>query len=104
MATIDEVAQVPQENKLPDFGPGDKVRVEMKFKEGEQVRKQKFEGIVISRKGHGMQKTFTVRKVTGRLGVERIFPLYSPSIEKLEVLKQGKVRRAKLYYLRRNKK
>ena len=86
-----------------DFSPGDKVRVHTKFMEGKETRKQRFEGIVISRKGQGISKTFTVRKVTGGCGVERIFPLYSPTIEKIDILKQRKARRAKLYYLRKKK-
>ena len=91
------------EKKFPEFSSGDKVKVYTKFMEGKETRKQGFEGIVISRKGQGIQKTFTVRKVVGGCGVERIFPLYSPTIEKIDILKRGKVRRAKLYYLRKKK-
>jgi len=86
---------------LPEFKAGDTVRVYQKIKEGDKERTQVFEGIVICRKhGKGISATFTVRKVIDGIGVERIFPLHSPTIEKIEVVKRGKVRRAKLYYLR----
>ncbi len=85
---------------LPRFRPGDTVRVHVKIKEGDKYRIQVFEGVVIARKNNGISSTFTVRKVSFGYGIERIFPLYSPIIEKLEVVKGGKVRRAKLYYLR----
>ena len=87
--------------EIPEFRAGDTVRVNYKIKEGEKERIQPFEGIVIARKGAGASKTFTVRKIaSGGIGVERIFPLNSPWIEGLEVVKKGKPRRAKLYYLR----
>ncbi len=92
-----------EKKNFPDFSPGDKIRVHTKFAEGKEVRKQRFEGTVISRRGHGVRETFTVRKVAGGCGVERIFQLYSPTIEKLDVLRRTKVRRAKLYYLRKKK-
>jgi large subunit ribosomal protein L19 len=82
---------------LPVFKPGDKVKVRTVFKEGKEVRKQKFEEIVIKRKGQGIRETFTVRKVVGGCGVECIFPLYSPNIEKIEVMRRSKVRSSKLY-------
>lgn len=82
------------------FAPGDTLRVHVRIKEGEKERIQIFQGIVIGRRGSGVGATFTVRKVTGGVGVERIFPLHSPNISKIERLKQGDVRRAKLYYLR----
>lgn len=86
---------------IPDFGPGDTICVHYKIREGEKTRIQPYEGIVIARKGSGISKTFTVRKIgANNIGVERIFPLYSPNITKLIVVKHGKVRRAKLYYLR----
>ncbi|HUT85855.1 MAG TPA: 50S ribosomal protein L19 [Elusimicrobiales bacterium] len=85
---------------LPSFGPGDTVKVHMKVVEGDSERVQVFDGIVISRKGTAISETFTVRKISFGVGVERIFPLHSPRVEKIEVIKKGKVRRAKLYYLR----
>jgi large subunit ribosomal protein L19 len=85
---------------LPRFRPGDTVRVHVKIKEGEKYRIQVFEGVVIAQKNNGISSTFTVRKVSLGYGVERIFPVHSPNIDKLEVVKSGKVRRARLYYLR----
>lgn len=85
---------------LPRFRPGDTVRVHVKIKEGDKHRIQVFEGVVIARKNNGISSTFTVRKVSFGYGIERIFPTHSPIIEKLEVVKSGKVRRARLYYLR----
>jgi large subunit ribosomal protein L19 len=85
---------------LPSFRSGDTVRVHVKIKEGEKFRIQVFEGVVIARKNNGVSSTFTVRKVSSGYGIERIFPVNSPIIEKLEVVKSGKVRRARLYYLR----
>jgi large subunit ribosomal protein L19 len=85
---------------LPRFRPGDTVRVHVKIKEGDKYRIQVFEGVVIVQKNNGISSTFTVRKVSFGYGIERIFPLHSPIIEKLEVVKSGKVRRARLYYLR----
>jgi large subunit ribosomal protein L19 len=85
---------------LPPFRPGDTVRVHVKIKEGDKYRIQVFEGVIIARKQNGISSTFTVRKVSSGYGIERIFPLHSPIIEKLEVVKSGKVRRARLYYLR----
>jgi large subunit ribosomal protein L19 len=84
----------------PNFRSGDTVRVHVKIREGDKYRIQVFEGVVLARKRHGLSSTFTVRKVSSGYGVERIFPLHSPVIEKLEVVKRGKVRRARLYYLR----
>ena len=85
---------------LPSFRPGDTVRVHVKIKEGEKFRIQVFEGVVIAQKRNGVSSTFTVRKVSSGYGIERIFPVNSPIIEKLEIVKSGKVRRARLYYLR----
>jgi large subunit ribosomal protein L19 len=85
---------------LPRFRPGDTVRVHVKIKEGDKYRIQIFEGVIIARKRNGISSTFTVRKVSSGYGIERIFPTNSPIIEKLEVVKSGKVRRARLYYLR----
>ena len=85
---------------IPNFAPGDTVKVHVKVKEGDKERIQIFQGLVISRKGGGTRQMFTVRKVSGGVGVERMFPLYSPSIDRIEVERHGRVRRAKLYYLR----
>ena len=84
----------------PEFRPGDTVKVHVRVVEGDKERIQVFQGVVISRRGGGTRETFTVRKISGGIGVERIFPLHSPSVDKLEVVRHGKVRRAKLYYLR----
>ena len=85
---------------LPAFRPGDTLRVNVRVREGEKERIQAFEGVCIARKNGGVSETFTVRKISGGVGVERIFPLHSPSIESIVVVRQGRVRRAKLYYLR----
>ncbi len=87
-------------SELPAFGPGDTIKVHVKVKEGEKERIQIFQGLVISRKGGGSRQMFTVRKVSGGVGVERMFPLFSPTIDRIEVERHGRVRRAKLYYLR----
>lgn len=89
-----------QFREVPDFRPGDTVRVTVKIKEGDKERTQDFEGVVIGRKGEGLRETFTVRRVSFGVGMERIFPLHSPRLEKIAVVRRGKVRRAKLYYLR----
>ena len=86
---------------LPNFGPGDTVKVHVKIKEGEKERVQAFQGVVISKRKGSSNATFTVRKVSYGIGVERIFPMYSPVIEKIEVITRGRVRRAKIYYLRK---
>lgn len=85
---------------VPDFRPGDTVRVNVRVREGEKERLQAFEGVVIRRKGGGVNETFTVRKVSNGVGVERIFPLHSPVVADIDVVREGRVRRAKLYYLR----
>lgn len=85
---------------VPSFRPGDTLRVSVRIREGEKERLQAFEGVCIGRKHGGISETFTVRKVSGGVGVERIFPLHSPIIESIKVVRQGSVRRAKLYYLR----
>ena len=85
---------------LPPFRSGDTVRVHVKIKEGDKYRIQVFEGVVIAHKNNGISSTFTVRKVSVGYGIERIFPVHSPIVEKLEVVKSGKVRRSRLYYLR----
>ncbi len=86
---------------IPNFRPGDTVNVHVWVIEGDKERVQQFQGVVISRRGSGLGETFTVRKVSDGVGVERIFPLHSPRIKKIELVKEGRVRRAKLYYLRR---
>jgi large subunit ribosomal protein L19 len=86
---------------IPDFRPGDTVRVHVKVVEAERERIQIFEGVVIGRSGGGLRETFTVRKVTQGVGVERKFPVHSPRVDKIEVIRRGRVRRAKLYYLRK---
>ena len=101
--TKDTSSEKPKQ-ELPNFGVGDTVKVWYRIIEGEKTRIQPYEGIVISKKGSGVSKTFTVRRIgADNIGVERIFPLYSPNIDKLDILKHGKVRRAKLYYLRDKK-
>lgn len=86
---------------IPQFRAGDTVRVHVKVKEGQRERIQVFEGVVIQRRGGGVSETFTVRKISYGVGVERTFPLHSPRIDKIEVVRRGKVRRAKLFYLRK---
>jgi large subunit ribosomal protein L19 len=93
-----EASQMQKE--MPPFSPGDTIKVHVRVKEGEKERIQIFQGVVISRRGGGSRQSFTVRKISGGVGVERIFPLYSPTIDKIEVARHGRVRRAKLYYLR----
>ncbi len=85
---------------IPDFRAGDTVKISVKVKEGNKERIQIFEGVVIARKGGGIRETFTVRKISGGIGVERVFPLHSPVLDTIHVVRRGKVRRAKLYYLR----
>jgi large subunit ribosomal protein L19 len=85
---------------IPAFGPGDTVIVNVKVVEGERTRVQAYEGVCIGRSGHGLNENFTVRKISYGEGVERVFPLYSPMIDSVKVVRKGKVRRAKLYYLR----
>ena len=95
-----QVAKLTAANKIPDFRPGDTVKVNVKVVEGDRERVQAFEGVVIARKNAGLNSSFTVRKISYGEGVERIFPLYSPRLTGIEVLRHGDVRRAKLYYLR----
>ena len=103
MDVIDHVEKKHLEQEISEFKSGDTVRVKVKIKEGEKFRIQAFEGVVIGIRGKGLGASFTVRKVSFGYGVERIFPLYSPTIESIERLKRGRVRRAKLYYLRERK-
>jgi len=100
MNLIDEVGQQHMEKEIPQFKAGDTVRVNVKIREGDKFRIQAFEGAVIGLRKRGVGSSFTVRKVSFGYGVERIFPLYSPTIDSIEVVKRGRVRRAKLYYLR----
>jgi large subunit ribosomal protein L19 len=86
--------------QTPEFRPGDTVRVQVRVAEGDKERLQAFQGVVIARKGSGTREMFTVRKISGGVGVERIFPLHAPVVDSIEVLRRGRVRRAKLYYLR----
>jgi large subunit ribosomal protein L19 len=95
-----QVAKLAETSKLPDFRPGDTVKVNVKVVEGDRERVQAFEGVVIARKNAGLNSSFTVRKISYGEGVERIFPLYSPRLTSVEVVRSGDVRRAKLYYLR----
>ncbi|MEK4030216.1 50S ribosomal protein L19 [Pseudobacillus sp. FSL P4-0506] len=97
---IEELTKEQLRTDLPAFRPGDTVRVHVKVVEGTRERIQVFEGVVIKRRGGGVSETFTVRKISYGVGVERTFPLHTPKIEKIEVTRRGKVRRAKLYYLR----
>ncbi len=88
------------EKEIPDFAAGDTITVHYKIKEGNKERVQQYRGVVIQRKGSGIKETFTVRKMSGNIGVERIFPLASPFIDKIEVNKHGRVRRARIFYFR----
>jgi len=98
-----EVEKPALRGDLPDFSPGDSVRVHVKVREGEKERIQIFAGVVIARRGGGARETFAVRKISSGIGVERIFPLHSPVIDHIDVDRKGAVRRAKLYYLRERK-
>ncbi|GBF56978.1 50S ribosomal protein L19 [Candidatus Phycosocius bacilliformis] len=96
----EEVARVSDGKSIPEFSPGDTLRVNVKIKEGDRERVQAYEGVCIARSGGGINANFTVRKISFGEGVERVFPLYSPNVESIVVVRKGKVRRAKLYYLR----
>lgn len=96
----EQIADLTAEKKIPDFQPGDTLRVNVKVKEGTRERVQAFEAVCIGRSGGGLNSSFTMRKISYGEGVERVFPLYSPMIESINVLRRGDVRRAKLYYLR----
>ena len=97
---VNEITRDQLRKDIPDFRPGCTVRVDVKIKEGDKSRIQAFEGSVIAKKGSGMAETFTVRKISSGVGVERTFPLHSPIIDKITVVRRGKVRRSKLFYLR----
>ena len=96
----EQAAKIEQKRKLPEFQPGDTVRVNVKVIEGTRERVQAFEGVCIARRNRGLNSSFTVRKISYGEGVERVFPLYSPRIDGIDVVRRGRVRRAKLYYLR----
>ena len=100
MDLLKQVSDSSLKSELPEFSVGDTVKVDVQIKEGNRERIQVFEGTVIARKGSGIAETFTVRKVSDGCGVERIFPVHSPSVKGVKVVRRGKVRRAKLYYLR----
>jgi large subunit ribosomal protein L19 len=100
MDLIREATQQYLRDDIPDFRPGDTVKVHVRLKEGEKERIQIFEGLVIARKHGGISESFTVRKISGGIGVERTFPIHAPTIAKIEVGRRGRVRRAKLYYIR----
>ena len=95
-----EIEKLTAEKSIPDFRPGDTIKVMVKVIEGERERLQPFEGLCIARKGGGINASFTLRKISFGEGVERVFPLYSPNLASIEVVRRGRVRRAKLYYLR----
>jgi large subunit ribosomal protein L19 len=101
MEKIEQLEKEQMRLDHPDFGPGDNVKVHVKIKEGEKERIQVFQGVVISKRKGNSNATFTVRKVSYGVGVERIFPLHSPALDKIEVVTRGRVRRAKIYYLRK---
>ncbi|RDY21315.1 50S ribosomal protein L19 [Criibacterium bergeronii] len=100
MEKIREIEQKQLKAEIPNFGPGDTVKVHVKIKEGKRERIQIFEGVVLKRQGGSVRETFTVRKMSFGVGVEKIFPLHSPLVEKIEVVRKGRVRRAKIYYIR----
>ena len=96
----EQITKLTANKDIPDFGPGDTVIVNVKVVEGERSRVQAYEGVCIARSGGGINQSFTVRKISYGEGVERVFPLYSPMVDSIKVVRRGKVRRAKLYYLR----
>ncbi len=96
----EQAAKLSAGRKIPEFSPGDTIVVNVKVSEGERTRVQAYEGVCIARNGGGLQESFTVRKISYGEGVERVFPVYSPVIDSIKVVRRGKVRRAKLYYLR----
>ncbi|NJD11554.1 MAG: 50S ribosomal protein L19 [Gemmatimonadetes bacterium] len=100
MDILQEVTRDQLRAALPDFAPGDTLRVNVRVREGDKERIQAFEGTCIARKGAGISETFTVRKISSGIGVERVFPVHSPSVESITLVRRGRVRRAKLYYLR----
>ena len=103
MNVLDTITQDQLRTDLPEFRAGDTIRMEVKVREGDKERVQLFQGVVIQRSGHGIGETVTVRKISQGIGVERIFPLHSPSVGKIQVLRRGKVRQSRIYYLRKLK-
>lgn len=101
MNKIDVIEMEQMKKNIPSFRPGDTVRIQVKIVEGDKSRIQAFQGVVISRQNGGIRESFTVRKISNGIGVERVFPLHSPSLDAIEVISRGQVRRAKLYYLRK---
>ena len=101
MNRIDQIEMEQMKKNIPPFKAGDTVKVHVKIVEGDKSRIQAFQGVVISRQNGGIRETFTVRKISNNIGVERVFPLHSPTLDKIEVITRGQVRRAKLYYLRK---
>lgn len=101
MDALKTISQDCKKSELPTFGIGDTVRVDVNIREGERERIQAFEGTVIARKGSGISETFTVRRVSYGVGVERVFPIHSPNVKNVQVVRRGSVRRAKLYFLRK---
>src|ERR1700737_3226559 len=99
----EQIAKLSAAKTIPDFAPGDTLLVNVKVVEGERSRVQAYEGVCIARSGRGLNESFTVRKISYGEGVERVFPLYSPMIDSIKVVRRGKVRRAKLYYLRQRR-
>jgi large subunit ribosomal protein L19 len=100
MNKLETIAREAIRTDIPVFAPGDTVKVMVRVREGDKERLQAFEGVCVARRGGGISENFTVRKVSASVGVERIFPLHSPTIASIEVIRRGRVRRAKLYYLR----
>jgi len=100
MNKLDDVTKDLLKNDIPDFAPGDTISLDIRVVEGEKERVQRYQGVVIARKHGGIEETITVRKISNGIGVERIFPLHSPMIASIKVIRRGKVRRAKLHYLR----
>lgn len=100
LSLVDKITKNQMRNDIPDFKPGDSVKVNVRIKEGEKSRIQVFEGVVVAKNNGGIGETFTVRKISNGVGVQRTFPVHSPIIEKIEVTRHGKVRRAKLNYLK----
>ncbi len=101
MVTLETIEREGLREDIPEFRAGDTLRVQVRVREGQKERLQAFEGVCIARRGGGMGETFTLRKVSSGVGVERIFPLHSPSLAAIDVVRLGRVRRAKLYYLRK---